>query len=305
MSFPKRITKAYWLTHKRFPLPKVITFDAYNTLYCTLVPVMEQYSIEARKCGINVPAETLTSRFPGVFKALKEKHPNYGKYSGLTADQWWSTLIKDLFHGTNPSDTLVHNILKRFEGKQAYAVYPDVIQFLQLLKTQHPEIVVGIISNTDPNVYRLLENLGLLDYFQGHTYFSFELEVSKPDVKIFDGVLRDIMKTRPTLFPKGSTIADARQWCWHIGDEMKNDMLGAKNAGWNSVLIDRLNLHEYLNDRTASPKQISEHEISIQKVDQTMSKIWEFCKAKEDSIQLDNTTFVIPNISCFEHFFFE
>ena len=304
MSFPKQLPMSYWLTHRALPIPKVITFDAYNTLYCALVPVMEQYSLEAQKGGVRIPAETLAARFPGVFKSVKERYPNYGKYNGLTADQWWYTLIKELFHGTHISDSIIHSILDRFKGREAYGVYPDVLHFLQFMRKNHPNTVIGIISNTDPNVYQLLENLGILEYFKGFTYFSYELEMSKPSQKIFDHVIDDVMKKRPELFVEESVQVDVRKGCWHVGDEWKNDLLAAKEAGWNSVLVDRANIHGCIGENSIPNKEMSEHEVAIQKVNQKMPDIWEFCKNKDNAVQLDNKTFVVPNIYCFKSFFF-
>ena len=44
--------------------PKLVTFDAYNTLYSTTLPVMEQYSRLGRKYGLDSSAQELTLKFP-------------------------------------------------------------------------------------------------------------------------------------------------------------------------------------------------------------------------------------------------
>ncbi|SMN19181.1 similar to Saccharomyces cerevisiae YMR130W Putative protein of unknown function [Maudiozyma saulgeensis] len=304
MTFPKKLSSSYWFNHLKFTQPKIITFDAYNTLYCTTLPVMEQYSNEAKKCGIDVPAQVLTERFPKCFSKIKEKYPNYGKFSGMDADEWWSILIRDIFKPHKVPNEIVQNILKRFEGKQAYAVYPDVLELLQFLKENHPEVVIGIISNTDPKVYKLLENLGILKYFENFTYFSYDLELSKPDTRFFEFVFKDIIKKRPNILQDKESLSTLKTKCWHVGDELKNDLQGAQAAGWNSVLIDRNNSHGYLDENVLIGSKFSDHNLSIQKVDQTMSKIWESCKDEDSGVQLTTTSFILPNLYAFKQFFF-
>ncbi|CAB4254464.1 similar to Saccharomyces cerevisiae YMR130W Putative protein of unknown function [Maudiozyma barnettii] len=304
MTFPKKISPAHWLKHLKLAQPKIITFDAYNTLYCTTLPVMEQYSDEAKKCGINVTAQVLTESFPTIFSNIKEKYPNYGKSEGLNADEWWGILIRDIFEPHKVPKEMIQNILKRFEGKQAYAVYPDVLELLQFLKEQHPEVVIGIISNTDPKVYRLLENLDILKYFENFTYFSYDLELSKPDIKIFEYVLDDIIKKRPNLLDDKESLSSFKKKCWHVGDELKNDLQCAHKAGWSNVLIDRTNNHGYFEKDKFISSDVSEHDLSIQKVDQTMCKIWELCEHQDSGLQLDFTSFILPNLYTFRQLFF-
>lgn len=303
MTFPKKIPANYWLNHSKFALPKVITFDAYNTLYCPTLPVMEQYSEEGKKFGINVPSQILTERFPHVYVELKSKFPNYGKAQNLTANEWWAMLIKKVFLPHDVPNNMVESILNRFEGKQAYAVYPDVLELLQFLTENYPETVIAIISNTDPNVHKLLENLEILRYFKDFTYFSYEIELSKPNPRLFDYVLNDILEKRPDLLSGNETVAAIKKRCWHIGDEVKNDFEAAEKVGWNSVLIDRTNSHGYFNVEIKANTNFSEYDLSVQKVDQNMNKIWQLCKEQEDVVQTDSNSYVLSNLYSFKNLF--
>ena len=148
MTYPKRIPINAWSEVHRVARPLIITFDAYNTLYATKLPVMEQYCIVGRKYGIKANPSTLTNNFPHVFKKLKEDYPQYGKYSGIKPEQWWSILIRNVFAPNEIPDEMINEILMRFEGFDSYFVYPDLIKFLKDLKSRHPDVILGIVSNT-------------------------------------------------------------------------------------------------------------------------------------------------------------
>lgn len=65
MQFPKSIKINQWdLPANKLKPPKVITFDAYNTLYSTTLPVMEQYCKIGLKYGIEADPQHLTVKFP-------------------------------------------------------------------------------------------------------------------------------------------------------------------------------------------------------------------------------------------------
>lgn len=304
MTYPKKLPITYWLKKHRFCLPKIITFDAYNTLYCSTIPVMEQYSQEGKKFGIDVPSTKLAKRFPLIFQSVKTRYPNYGKSQNLNYDEWWSILIRELFKPDIVSDSMVLSILTRFEGRNAYAVYPDVLKFLKFIKKEHPEIILGIISNTDPKVYKLLENLDILKYFENHIYLSYDIELSKPDVKLFDYVFDDITRKEPSLLKDMNSSDFKKIFCWHIGDEYKNDMLGSSSAGWKGVLIDRSNRNHYFNEEQQGIEKRPEHDLSLEKIDQTMNQIWELSEHQNDVIQLDQYNFVLSNFYSFQRFFF-
>lgn len=217
---------------------KVITFDVFNTLCCTILPVMEQYSLVAKKHKIQVSAATLNNRFPDCFKTMKRKFPLYGKYDGLSSREWWGALIINLFEPKEIPTTMVTDILDRFEGKDAYSVYKDVLEFLEYLRREHKDIILGVITNTDPTARTLLHNMGIWEYFKDHIYLSYDIEVSKPDKRIFDYVYEDIINKNFRDIVTENEIPKKDSF-WHIGDELGNDFMGTKKAGWSGILIDR------------------------------------------------------------------
>ncbi|CUS22862.1 LAQU0S07e01816g1_1 [Lachancea quebecensis] len=293
MKYPKRLKPGQWGSTNRSSKPKVITFDAYNTLYSTTLPVMEQYSRLGRKYGLNSSAQELTLKFPGVFKNLREEHPNYGKYTGITADKWWEILISNVFAPAKVSSQMINEILHVFEGFGAYTVYPDLLELLELIQQEFPEVVLGVVSNTDPIMYKLLENIGLKSYFKNHVYLSYDLELSKPDPVFFEIVLQDVVKQHPELL-KNSTIEELKSGCWHVGDEENNDLNCPASAGWSAVLLDRMNKYNHFSG-TLERAQRSLHQLYTDKIDNNADQSWELSMKQVDAIQLSERQYVISN----------
>lgn len=296
MTFSRNISISEWTQkNNRLPPPKLITFDAYNTLYCSTIPVMEQYAAIALKYNINEDSRELVKKFTPTFKRLTTKFPNYGKHSNITADQWWSYLITELFHPHHVSQDMIFEILARFKTNKAYTAYPDVVEFIKAIKLKYPDVIVGIISNTDPAVYDLLKSLGIFHFFAPYTYFSYDLDISKPDVEIFNYAVNDVLQKNPDFITDSTTKEIFLQGCWHIGDELNKDMLAAERAGWNGILVDRLDRNGFIKN-ISSRSEMTEHDLQLDKIDQHAEKIWEVSQNREELVQLNDRTFVVPNV---------
>ncbi|SCU92557.1 LAFA_0F11386g1_1 [Lachancea sp. 'fantastica'] len=304
MRYPKRFTLEQWDSLAN-PLkkPKLITFDAYNTLYSTTLPVMVQYAKVGHRFGIKTSAEELTSRFPKIFKNLRDTHPNYGKHTGLTPTQWWELLISSVFAPVDVPKKMISEILRLFEGRDAYTVYPDLLELLKILRERYPETVLAVVSNTDPIMYKLIKNLGLKSYFDSHVYLSYDLEVSKPDRRFFDAVLQDVVGRYPALASEHG-MEELKSFCWHIGDEEANDLRAAQAAGWNAVLLDRTNKYGHFSETgTAKDRQL--HQLFADKIDNDAYKSWEASLQQPDILQLSQREFVVANYATFGELLFK
>ncbi|AMD21763.1 HFL093Cp [Eremothecium sinecaudum] len=276
----------------RSRLPKVITFDAYNCLYSTVLPVIEQYCSVAANHSIEANSKVLKVKFPKVFKEANQLHPNYGKGTGLTPDEWWTLVITNLFKPVDVPKSMINEILRRFNEGDAYTVYPDVVEFLETIRSSYPHIVLGVISNSESVVFKLLERLDLMKYFHNNVYLSYDLGVSKPDKDIFNTVLDKITKKNPELLD-GTSIEDLKTQCWHIGDEEENDMIGSSNAGWNGVLIDRTDRYGYL--KPVGNRIEQEAQVYYAKIDNNSAESWDESRIQKTIVKVSDSRFVIPN----------
>lgn len=156
-----------------------VTMDAFGTLYHPREPIAVQYLRVARTCGLkaDIPVSDLESSFRQAFKAQYAKSPNYGKATGMRAEEWWNDVVVDTFRPFLGSDGGDSDLLSRlppllwnhFSSSAAYALYPDVEPFLQTMRKlkqrfQDPDgpiVTLGIVTNSDHRVRSICTSLGL------------------------------------------------------------------------------------------------------------------------------------------------
>ncbi|MCU0852828.1 MAG: HAD-IA family hydrolase [Thermoplasmata archaeon] len=111
-------------------------------------------------------------------------------------------------------------------GVSNWAPYPETISVLDLLKRR--DLKLGVISNATSLLTNVFDNLGMSKYFDT-VVISDEVGVRKPSPDIFKIALRraDVTASRSL----------------YVGDMLEVDIVGAKKAGMNAVLIDRTNTY--------------------------------------------------------------
>ncbi|MGG6267297.1 HAD-IA family hydrolase [Leptolyngbya sp. AN03gr2] len=210
--------------------PQVVFFDAVGTLFGVRGSVGQVYREIARKHGVEVDASVIDQSFYEAFKASPPcTFPDVDVVEIPQLEQeWWNTIAQQTFDRAGVlnkfddfssffSDLYIH-----FETAKPWIIYPDTLPTLQKLRSLN--IPLGVLSNFDSRLYRVLRALDLADYFDSVT-ISTEAGVAKPDPKIFE-------------------IALAKHHCepenaWHIGDSMQEDYQAAKAAGLRGILLDR------------------------------------------------------------------
>ncbi|MCK4953544.1 HAD family hydrolase, partial [Candidatus Bathyarchaeota archaeon] len=99
---------------------------------------------------------------------------------------------------------------------------PDAPKVLQWLKERNT--LIGLICNTGRtpgfSLRKFLNNAGVADYFDV-MFFSDEVGIRKPDPQIFQMAAKKL-KVKPCEII-------------HVGDNLKSDIWGAKNAGLKTI----------------------------------------------------------------------
>jgi putative hydrolase of the HAD superfamily len=118
--------------------------------------------------------------------------------------------------------------INRIESELAELIEMDFIlnkDAKTLLKQLKSEYQLGIISNWDESLIDLLENLGILDYFESIT-LSGDIGVNKPDPAIFKAALSDFpdIKAKETVY---------------LGDEYHADIVPAQKLKIFAVFYDQ------------------------------------------------------------------
>lgn len=111
--------------------------------------------------------------------------------------------------------------------QQKIQLIPDIKKSLDFCLTK--EIKIGIITNGPiEHQKRKIQQLELEKWIpKENILISSKVGVSKPDVKIFR-LAESIMNLN-------------RNETYYVGDSFKNDVIGAKHAGWKAVWINRRN----------------------------------------------------------------
>jgi putative hydrolase of the HAD superfamily len=131
-------------------------------------------------------------------------------------------------------DEFFERLTERMSTRDAWAVHGDVVPCIQDLLLHG--YVVGLISNFDLRVYRLLDNLELSSLFDSVTIPA-ESRWAKPQAGIFT-----FARARHGL-TAGESV--------HVGDSVGDDVEGAVHAGLRAVLLDRGGAHP---DFTGAPR---------------------------------------------------
>ena len=146
----------------------------------------------------------------------------------------WRGIVRDVFAGAGllagfapgAFDAYFDAVYRHFEDPATWDVFPDVMPALAALRALGSPL--GIVSNFDSRVLRILEGLDLAPWFESVTLSS-QVGATKPDRAIFARALAH----------HGVDAARAL----HVGDSPAEDCEGARAAGLRAVLIDRSGRH--------------------------------------------------------------
>lgn len=205
-------------THSRFDgILCAITLDVGSTLIDPHPSVGHIYAQVAAEAGFpNLSPELLNERFHAAF---------HGRSQPLHAHVDWATVVDQTFQGLvepAPSRSFFSRLYRRFIQPEAWRIYPDVVPALTELQARR--VPLAIVSNWDERLRPLLRSLELDGYFQ-QIVVSCESGCSKPSSTIFQHAARCL------CLPPNSIL--------HVGDHPKEDIQGARDAGFQAVLLDR------------------------------------------------------------------
>jgi putative hydrolase of the HAD superfamily len=141
------------------------------------------------------------------------------------ADVWtgmYSLLCRRLGIPDEEAIPLAHAVYDAFGEADRWRAYDDVAPAFERLRARG--IKIGIISNWDTRLERVLDGLGLGSLVDC-VVSSAVVGLHKPDPRIFE------------LACERLGVDPAR--CAHVGDHYYSDVVGARAAGMRPVLIDR------------------------------------------------------------------
>ncbi|TAD79083.1 MAG: HAD family hydrolase [Oscillatoriales cyanobacterium] len=213
------------------PLPPVIFLDAVGTIFGVAESVGQQYArMAAQLFDLSLDDQALNQAFfdcfgaadPCVFPGVPRDRLAQAEYD------WWETLAEQTFQRAGLFEqipdfaTYFAALYDRFATAAPWFVYDEVHDTLSHWRATGIEL--GIISNFDTRLYRVLDALDLTRYFKSFT-LSTEVGAAKPDRAVFAAAL--------------AQHRCAPHEAWHIGDSLEDDYRGATAAGLRALWLNR------------------------------------------------------------------
>lgn len=207
-------------------LLKLVTLDITNTLFKVAGSPGRQYGIVGRRHGVVANETLLTNLFVKYYRHYIQQYPNFGAYVKMSANEWWSYVVKDCFHEVDPTldeeklQNISNDLFVHYMKAEAWEFLPGAVDALKDLH-RYP-VKLGVISNWDHRLYRVLAMMGLQPFFD-FVIPSYVVGVEKPDKRIFQLALKEA-----NCLPEEAI---------HFGDNVVKDLEGAQQAGWDACLL--------------------------------------------------------------------
>ena len=208
---------------------KAVFFDVGGTLIRVHPSVGDVYAKHARAFGFSGTADELNKEFRSQWKKMGGIESLGNKSGAKVEEKFWKDLVFEVFQpfgGLEHFDKYFKLIFEVFRDGSNWKIYEDVIESQIFRKLKERKIILGIISNWDSRLTSTLDSLELTDHFK-FILPSAVVGSAKPDKKIFAEAVR-------------LSGIEPHEAC-HIGNEIKTDFDGARNAGIHAILLDRDN----------------------------------------------------------------
>lgn len=216
---------------------RVVFFDLVGTLIRPRQSIGMQYASHARRHGA---AEADADRLDAAFSEAMRRAPPMTIPRGTLGDvaaeerRWWRELVLSVVASAGLSralagptfDAFFVDLFEHFATDAAWETYPDVPPALGRL--QSAGIGVGLITNYDTRVYRVVDSVGIGRFFDSVTIPA-DAGVAKPSPGIFHA----------GLAAHGAEAAAAA----YVGDSLEDDYDGASAVGMTAILLDRRGRH--------------------------------------------------------------
>uniref|UniRef100_A0A6M2DUF1 Putative reg-2-like protein n=1 Tax=Xenopsylla cheopis TaxID=163159 RepID=A0A6M2DUF1_XENCH len=216
---------------KKLTRYKLITFDVTDTLLEYRMDPGSQYAEAGLMFGVHCEPQELSANVKRQVKCMSRLHPNFGRYDNMPWESWWRKVVfnsfKDCSNGNEINEhsltCIADQLIIKYEDASVWRVVDGSRNLLNCLKQNN--ICIGIISNFDTRLKNILRNMNLDKDFK-FIITSYVVNCEKPDVEIFEKALQQ--SGVPGIKPKHAI---------HIGNTPLKDYIGARNAGWNAILM--------------------------------------------------------------------
>ncbi len=205
---------------------RAVFFDAGGTLLRAHPSQEEVTAAVLAEAGAEVDLGRLTEALRRVNAAVFGAHGrNALRWSNEAAiREVWRDYYRSLLgHLGLPWDhTLAARIYERFGNAESWALYDDVLPTVRGLSDRG--LALGIVSDWGTALISIIHSIGLSAHV-GFAVVSAYANAAKPDREVFQYAL--------------ARAGVAAEQAVHVGDLYVTDVLGARGAGIEPILVDR------------------------------------------------------------------
>ena len=169
-----------------------------------------------------------------VEKALKAARLWWSQEKARSREVWnentWIKLLRKMVSNLSiPNQALAEHLLDYWLSESVFQAYEDAGHALKELKNNGFQLITVSNVSSSRNLAAYLRKAGLLEYF--------DMLVASGDV--------GFEKPNPEIFHIASRLSKTPlEKILHVGDKYEEDYLGARAAGVNAILIDRMGRYE-------------------------------------------------------------
>lgn len=205
------------------PGARAVFFDAVGTLLFPAEPPAETYAAAARRQGVPLDPAVVLPRFLVAFRAEEafDATTDWVTDEAREAERWRRIVAASLPELPDPGRGFTE-LFAHFAQPDAWAVHPDAADVFAGLTRRG--ITVGIGSNLDARLVGVVNGHEVLRPVAGRVVVSAAVGHRKPSPRFFSELVR-VAGCEP-----GEVV--------FVGDDVRNDYLGAAAAGLAAVLFD-------------------------------------------------------------------
>jgi len=150
-----------------------------------------------------------------------------------------------------PNEAMIERLVGMWNKNELLAKpFLETIEVLERLKKEG--IKIGLISDSTPTITRVVEKFELGKHFD-QMVFSFDTGLLKTDPEMYHQLIKKL-----GVKPEEVVV---------VGDSIPTDIIGARNAGLKTILLDRRNKREF------SPKIVNLREIVTHMENKTFEEL--------------------------------
>jgi REG-2-like HAD superfamily hydrolase len=196
---------------------EAIVFDAVGTLIHPARPVAVTYAAIGARHGLSLSVEEVEARFQAAFKAAC-----WTPVTQATHRTAWRGIVASVFRELDDVTPLFHELWDYFASPEAWSAYDDVAATWCGLR--QAGLRLAIASNFDDRFRRLCQAPALIPS-SADVFWSVQLGAAKPDQRFFHAI--------------SERLGLAAHELLMVGDNLEEDVIAARRAGWNAVWIGR------------------------------------------------------------------